>query len=70
MRQRISMKKTTEMTLKEAYELFERKGRVRNLSENTLNTYKYHFDALCRCIDENRNCDKTSLKPSLNTVLS
>ena len=54
MRQRISMKKTTEMTLKEAYELFERKGRVRNLSENTLNTYKYHFDALCRCIDENR----------------
>lgn len=54
MKQRLTMKKSMEVTVEEAYRLFEKKAKVRNLSEYTLKTYGYHFDAFVRCIDKSR----------------
>ncbi len=54
MRQKITMTKATELSVREAYELFEKKAKVKNLSELTLKTYKYHFKAFCRCVNEDR----------------
>ena len=51
MKQKITMKKSKNLSIREAYELFERKARVRNLSEATLKTYGYHMDSFCAFTD-------------------
>lgn len=46
MKQQITMKKSKVPTVNEAWELFVRKCKVRNLSESTLKTYQNHFKVL------------------------
>lgn len=60
MKQRLTMKKDTKITVEEAYGLFEKKAKVKNLSENTLRTYKYHFDSFIKCIDKSRQLSSIS----------
>ena len=51
MKKRITMGKATVLSIREAYEQFERKAKVRNMSENTLKTYGYHMDSFCSFTD-------------------
>lgn len=47
MKQQITMRKTKNLTIGEAWKLFIRKCRAKNLSENTLSTYGLHYSILC-----------------------
>lgn len=47
MKQQITMRKSNNLTIGEVWELFMRKCRARNLSENTLRTYGVHYSILC-----------------------
>ena len=40
-----------DLNIRKAFELFVRKVKVRNLSSNTLKTYKWHYDAFSRYTD-------------------
>ena len=51
MKQKIMMKNKGDLTIGEAIELFFRKAKVRNLSNDTLNTYRVHLNAFCRYRD-------------------
>lgn len=52
MKQKITMKTSKNLTVGEAVELFFRKAAVKNLSKDTLNTYRGHLNAFCRYIDK------------------
>lgn len=51
MKQKISMTKNENLTLDEAFELFIRKAKVRNLSENTITTYTCHYGLFNKYVD-------------------
>ncbi len=57
MKAKITMTKANNLTIQEAYDLFVRKAKVKNLSENTLKTYQFHFDAFGRYTDVNKRLD-------------
>lgn len=42
-RQVISMKKSTNLSIDEAYQFFIKKAKIRNLLERTLRTYNDHY---------------------------
>ena len=52
MKQKITMKTSKNLTVGEAVELFFRKATVKNLSKDTLNTYRGHLNAFCRYVDK------------------
>ena len=52
MKNKIEMTKKTDLTLDEGFDLFLRKAKVKNLSELTIKTYKYHFESLTEFMDE------------------
>lgn len=58
MKQKITMRNSQQLTIQEAIELFIRKANVKNLSQNTLNTYKVHLDAFCRYRDGSGRIDQ------------
>lgn len=51
MKKKITMNREKDLTIEQAFEMFIRKATVRNLSENTLKVYGYHFDSFCKCVD-------------------
>lgn len=55
MKQKLTMSKTNNLTIEQAWNLFIRKAHVKNLSQYTLKTYKYHFDAFCRFTDKDQS---------------
>ena len=50
-RQVISMKKSTNLSIDEAYQFFIKKAKIRNLSERTLRTYNDHYRIFSELID-------------------
>lgn len=69
MKQKIVMTKANDLTIEQAYELFIRKARVKNLSENTIKTYNYHFDAFCRFTDKEQQIDTVTVEIVDNFIL-
>ena len=57
MRQKITMKPVKQVMIGEAVELFFRKAKVKNLSNDTLNTYRVHLNAFCRYVGEDSTLD-------------
>ena len=47
---RITMTKNDDLTIEQAFELFIRKATVRNLSQNTIRVYGYHFETFCNYV--------------------
>lgn len=44
------MTKNDDLTIEQAFELFIRKATVRNLSQNTIRVYGYHFETFCNYV--------------------
>lgn len=48
MKKKISITKNATLTVDEAFDYFIRKAMVRNLSKNTIDTYKCHYNIFCK----------------------
>lgn len=51
MKQQITMNTSQNLSIEEAYQLFIRKANIRNLSEQTIQTYNNHFKIFSNSID-------------------
>ena len=51
MREKISMKKSNDLSVKDAFSLFVKKATVRNLSDKTIKTYNNHFNIFSEFTD-------------------
>ena len=58
MKQKISMAKTQNLNVEEAIELFLRKAKIRNLSENTILTYQCHLGIFCKYMDKEQPIER------------
>lgn len=69
MRQHITMNKQKNLISKEAFELFLRKCRVRNLSEQTLKTYQVHFEIWSRFYPVTKHINEVTTETIENFIL-
>lgn len=62
MKQKINMVKNKNLTVEEAIELFLRKAKVRNLSDNTVVTYRCHLGIFCKYMNKEQLVGKIDEK--------
>lgn len=69
MKQQITMTKQKNLTSKEAFDLFLRKCKVRNLSEQTLKTYQEHFEIWSKFYPATKHINRVTAEIIENFIL-
>jgi hypothetical protein len=65
MKQQITMNKSQNLSIEEAYQLFIRKAHIRNLSEQTIKTYNNHFGFFSQSTDIDTTAWSANISPHL-----